>query len=80
MSDTADESNQKGSIGKSIRRALKPKIIVEWTALLREIGFKGFIKKKGWKIVFTIFMFYLIRDSLLYLILPYFAAHGLLGC
>ncbi len=64
----------------TIKRILKPKIIQEWTALLKEKGLREFLKQKGWKIVVAVFLFYLIRDSLLYLVLPYLAARGLLGC
>jgi len=38
------------------------------------------MKAKGWKIVLAVFLFYLIRDSLLYILLPYLAARGLFGC
>ena len=37
-------------------------------------GFKKTIKKLGWKVLFLIFLFYLIRDSILYIIIPYFVA------
>ena len=72
------ESNaEKKSIFK---RVLKPKIIHDWVAVWREHGFKEFIKRKGWKVVAAVFLFYLIRDSFLYLLLPYFATRGILGC
>lgn len=54
----------------------KPRIIQEWTALLREKGLKGFIKAKGWKVVVAIFLYYLIRDSLLYIVIPLMIAQG----
>ncbi|TDI99204.1 MAG: hypothetical protein E2O76_06900 [Caldithrix sp.] len=63
-----------------MQRVLKPKIIQDWAAVWREHGFKEFIKRKGWKIVAAVFLFYLIRDSFLYIFLPYLAARGLLGC
>ncbi len=62
------------------QRVLKPKIIQEWGTVWREHGFKEFIKRKGWKVVAIVFVFYLIRDSFLYLFLPYLATRGLLGC
>ena len=62
------------------QRVLKPKIIQEWVAVWKEHGLKEFIKRKGWKIVAAVFLFYLIRDSFLYLFLPYVATRGLLGC
>jgi adenylate cyclase len=63
-----------------IRRIFKPQIIQEWTAVWREKGLRGLVKEKGWKIVAAVFLFYLIRDSVIYLLLPYLAARGILGC
>ena len=59
---------------------LKPKWIQEWTKIIKEEGFKSFIKQKGWKFVIAFFLFYLIRDSILYIIIPYFALTGLGAC
>ena len=50
---------------------LFPLFIVEWVKLLREEGFKVFVKKRGWKVLWTIIIFYLIRDSILYILIPY---------
>lgn len=60
----------------SFRKILKPPIIQEWTKLLREKGLKGFIREKGWKVVVAIFAYYLVRDSLLYIIIPFLIAQG----
>ena len=49
----------------------KPDFIREWGDIRREGGYKLLIRKKGWIIVLAFFMFYLIRDSILYLIIPY---------
>ncbi len=57
-----------------------PPFIREWLGILKKQGFMALLKQKGWKVVITFFLFYLIRDSLIYLILPYLAAKGLLGC
>ena len=64
----------------SIRSLWKPKFIQDWLSVWKEHGFRGFVKEKGWKIVIAVVLFYLVRDSILYLALPYFAARGLLGC
>ncbi len=37
------------------------------------------IKRYGWKLVLGIVIYYLIRDSLLYIVIPYFVAKKLLG-
>lgn len=62
----------------SKRKFLTPAVIQESITLIREQGLKAFIKQKGWVIVVAIFLFYLIRDSILYIIIPYFVARGLL--
>ncbi len=61
----------------NFRKILKPLIIQEWTKLLREKGIKGFIREKGWKVVVAIFAYYLVRDTLLYVV-PFLAAQGLI--
>ncbi len=58
------------------KKIFKPRIIQEWTSLLREKDLKGFIKAKGWKVVAAIFLYYLIRDSILYVIIPLMIAQG----
>jgi hypothetical protein len=37
------------------------------------------LKRYGWKMFWTIFAFYLIRDAILYLILPYLVARQIIG-
>ena len=49
----------------------KPDFIKEWGDIRREGGYKLLIRKKGWIVVLAFFVFYLIRDSILYLIIPY---------
>lgn len=36
----------------------------------REIGWKGLLKKHGWKAVAAFFAFYLVRDLILYVAVP----------
>ena len=60
-----------------IRNFLTIKIIREYRDTLKEKGVKGFIKTYGWKVVFTVFMFYLIRDSILYILIPYMITKGI---
>lgn len=35
------------------------------------------VKKLGWKFMLAFFLFYLIRDSILYILIPYLIAKGL---
>ncbi|NUO79008.1 hypothetical protein HUU05_02950 [candidate division KSB1 bacterium] len=60
----------------TFKEIFKPSIIQEWTSLLKEKGLRAFIKEKGWKIVIAVFVFYLVRDSILYLIIPLMIAQG----
>lgn len=40
--------------------------------------FRHLFKRYGWKIIVAIFCYYLIRDSILYIIIPYLIARKLL--
>ena len=60
-----------------IRKLLQLKFLVEYVAVFKETGFKGVLKKGGWKILFYFFMFYLIRDTILYIIIPYLILKGI---
>ena len=63
-----------------IRKFLTPKWVQRNVELYKEIyrreGFKGVVKKGGWRLLLGLFLYYLIRDSFLYLILPYLVARG----
>ena len=59
---------------------LKPNWAIEWWALIKKEGVKSFIKKKGWKFLIAFFLFYLIRDVLLYIIIPYVLIYNAAGC
>lgn len=58
----------------------RPKFIKEWWDIRKEGGLKLLFKKKGWQVVITFFMYYLIRDSILYIIIPYFGFTAFKGC
>jgi hypothetical protein len=59
---------------------LKPKWAIDWWALIKKEGVKSFIKKKGWKFLIAFFLFYLIRDVTLYIVIPYFVIYNAAGC
>lgn len=40
----------------------------------KETGFKGVFRRYGWKMVAAIFFYYLIRDSFLYIFIPWMIA------
>ena len=47
-----------------------PKFINEWLEIKREGGFKLLLQKKGWYVILAIVTYYLIRDSILYILIP----------
>ena len=60
----------------SIKEKLIPPFLKRYIIFYKENGFKKTVKKHGWKLFIIIFMYYLIRDSILYIIIPYFALKG----
>ncbi|UCD65275.1 MAG: hypothetical protein JSW34_06315 [Candidatus Zixiibacteriota bacterium] len=38
------------------------------------------VKALGWKFIVGFILFYLIRDTILYLIIPYLIYKGVIGC
>jgi hypothetical protein len=62
---------------------MKRFVIGEWRATLRaELragGWRGLLRKRGWRFVAAIVAFYLARDLLLYVALPV-GAIALAGC
>ena len=60
-----------------LKKFLIPKKILQLKSELKEKGLTEFIKTLGWKVLLGIFLFYLIRDVFLYLLIPYLVARGL---
>jgi MFS family permease len=50
----------------------------EATQTFRQSGLRGTLRRYGWKLFAAFFLFYLVRDVTLYILLPYLAARGLL--
>ena len=61
-------------------KILKPKFIVDWGEIRKEGGFFNLLKKKGTKVLVAFILFYLIRDSLLYIVIPILIARGFITC
>jgi len=58
----------------------KLKFLSEWNIIRQEGGYKLLIKKKGWVVLVAFFIFYLIRDSILYLLIPYLVISEIITC
>lgn len=61
----------------TFKEKLIPKFLRKYVFYYREHGFKKTVKKFGWKLFAIIFLYYLIRDSILYIIIPYFVLKGI---
>ena len=46
------------------------KQIRQLKAELKEFGVRGLIKRRGWRLVLAVFVAYLIRDVVLYVLIP----------
>jgi len=52
-------------------RKLVPDFILQWVSIWKADGFKALVKQKGWKVIVVIIIYYLIRDIILYVLIPY---------
>jgi len=59
---------------KKLKERLIPNFIKEYVNIYKEHGFKKLLKKGGYRLLFIIFMFYLVRDTILYVI-PFLIAY-----
>ena len=52
------------------------KHISQLKAELKEHGIKGLVRRRGWRLVLAVFVAYLIRDVVLYVLIPLAAYWG----
>jgi hypothetical protein len=45
----------------------------------KESGFKAVARKYGWKLFLVVFVYYLIRDVTIYIVIPYLIYQGFAG-
>ena len=62
---------------KTLKKKLIPNFLKEYIIYYQENGLKLTIKKYGIKLIVTIVVFYFVRDTILYIIIPYFALKGI---
>lgn len=51
--------------------------IVDSVLIVKDKGFKELLKQRGWKFFLIIISYYLVRDTLLYIVIPYLIAIGI---
>ena len=61
-------------------KILKPKFILDWGEIRKKGGYLKLLKKKGSIALVAFILFYLIRDSLLYIVIPVLIARGFITC
>jgi len=44
----------------------------------RQWGWKGLLRKRGWRLVALVVVYYLVRDTILYVLIPLAIAAGVL--
>ena len=52
--------------------------IIDSLLIVKEFGIKELIKRRGKKFIYLVIGYYLIRDSFLYIIIPYLFARGVM--
>ena len=62
-----------------ISNLFKSKFLIKYTKIYKEDGFKGVLKEGGWRMITYFVLFYLIRDTILYIIIPYLIVRGFLN-
>ena len=62
---------------KTLKNKLIPNFLKEYIIFYQENGFKKTVQKFGIKLIATIIVFYFVRDTILYIIIPYFALKGI---
>ncbi len=61
------------------RDRITPAFLRPYTKLYREEGWRAVVKKGGWKLIIIVVLFYLVRDGILYLLVPYLIARGIMS-
>ena len=62
----------------AFKNLFKSKLLSKYVEIFKQNGFKGILKEGGWKILIYFFLYYLIRDTILYIIIPYLIVKGII--
>jgi hypothetical protein len=61
---------------KNFIKSVYKHFITDSIRIVKESGLKELLRRRGWKFFLIIFLYYLIRDSILYIIIPFYVAMG----
>ena len=80
MQRTPGDRRQRRSGGSSKgMKIFQTERLREWREAIRRDGIRGFIRTYGRTLLFWFILIYLIRDTILYILIPYLVAKGLLS-
>lgn len=51
--------------------------IIDSILIVKKEGFKSLLRKRGWKVFAIIVGYYVVRDSIIYIIVPYLVAQNI---
>jgi hypothetical protein len=66
------------SVNKFILVRLYKYYVIDSIIITKNFGIKELIRKRGWKFLLIIVSYYAVRDSIVYILLPYLLANGIL--
>ena len=49
----------------------RPRFMQSWLDAYQRGGIKELLSEKGWKVLLAFFLYYLVRDSILYIFIPW---------
>ncbi len=52
--------------------------IIDSILIVKREGFKALLKKRGWKVFAVVIGYYTIRDTLVYIVIPYLVAKNII--
>ncbi len=53
--------------------------IIDSIMIAKNHGIKELFNRRGWKFLLIVISYYAVRDTLIYLVIPYLAAKGIIG-
>lgn len=52
--------------------------IIDSILIVKKEGFKSLLKKRGWKVFAIVAGYYIVRDTVIYIIVPYLIAQNMI--
>ncbi len=52
--------------------------IIDSIVIVKKEGFRSLLKKRGWKVFAVVVGYYVVRDTILYILIPYLAARNII--